>query len=58
MLAGQPAAALIGQVVEVKVTETHKWHVTGHIVNASPKIPHVDSATYFAEKQKEREKKN
>jgi hypothetical protein len=40
---------LIGKVVLLKVTETHKWHISGHILNANPKIPHVDSEKYFAD---------
>jgi hypothetical protein len=48
-LSGQPAAALIGRVVKIKVTETHKWHISGHIIDANPNIPHVEASTYFAE---------
>jgi hypothetical protein len=48
-LSGQPAAALIGRVVLIKVTETHKWHISGHIIDANPAVPHVDASTYFAE---------
>lgn len=56
-LAGQPAAALLGKVVEVKITETHKWHISGYITNATPHIPHpVSNAVYFAEKEAKRAK--
>lgn len=50
---GQPASALVGKVLLIKVTETHKWHVSGHILDASPKIPHADPTTYFPAKKKE-----
>jgi len=54
-LAGQPAAALIGRVVEIKVTETHKWHISGYITNATPKVPHpASNAAYFAEREAQR----
>lgn len=33
----QPAQALIGKCVKIKVTSTHKWHISGKIVDASPK---------------------
>lgn len=54
MVAGQPAGALVGRVVEVRVTETHKWHVSGEITNAMPKVPHVEASVYFEEKAKAR----
>ena len=38
----QPAQALIGKCVKIKVMETHKWHVTGHIIDANPKPVEVD----------------
>jgi len=41
-------------VVLVKVTETHKWHVSGYVIDVSPKVPHVDAAVYFAEREKRR----
>jgi hypothetical protein len=44
-------------VVKVKVTETHKWHITGHITDANPEILHVDSAQYFAECEKKRQER-
>lgn len=57
MLSGQPAAALIGKVVKIKVTETHKWHITGHIIDANPVIPHVEATSYFAECERNRREK-
>jgi len=32
----QPATALIGKCVKIKVTETHKWHISGHIIDLAP----------------------
>ncbi len=52
-LGGQPASSLIGKVIEIKVTETHKWHISGHVTNASPVIPHplnISTEEYFAQK--------
>jgi hypothetical protein len=40
---------LIGRVVKIKVTETHKWHISGHIIDANPTVPHVEASEYFAE---------
>ena len=56
-LSGQPAAALVGRVVKIKVTETHKWHISGHIIDANPTIPHVEAAAYFAECERVRKEK-
>ena len=54
-LGGQPAEALLGRVIEVKVTETHKWHISGHITNANPKVPQpASNAAYFAEREGQR----
>ena len=54
-LAGQPAAALLGKVIEVKITETHKWHISGFITNVAPKVPHpASNAAYFAERDAQR----
>jgi hypothetical protein len=41
-------------VVQIKVTETHKWHISGEITDANPKVPHVDSQRYFEECAKKR----
>jgi hypothetical protein len=41
-------------VVLVRVTETHKWHISGRVINASPQVPHVDSAAYFKERERKR----
>jgi hypothetical protein len=43
-------------VVLIKVTETHKWHISGSIVDAHPSIPHVDSEKYFRERAEARAK--
>jgi threonylcarbamoyladenosine tRNA methylthiotransferase CDKAL1 len=56
-LSGQPAAALIGRVVKVKVTETQKWHITGHIIDANPEVPHVKAEEYFAQCEAQRREK-
>jgi hypothetical protein len=54
-LAGQPAAALLGKVIEVKITETHKWHISGFITNVAPKVPHpASNVAYFAERESQR----
>ena len=48
---------MLGRVIEVKVTETHKWHISGHITNANPKVPHpASNAAYFAERENQRVK--
>jgi hypothetical protein len=45
----------LGKVVKVKVTETHKWHISGHITDASPSIPHpVSDEQYFREREEKR----
>jgi hypothetical protein len=55
---GQPPQALVGKVVRIRVTETHKWHVTGNLIDVSPKIPHEDVGVYFPRKAKEWAAKN
>lgn len=35
-LAGQPAVSLISKCVKIKVTESHKWHITGYIIDVCP----------------------
>jgi hypothetical protein len=51
------AIDVLGRVIEVKVTETHKWHISGHITNANPKVPHpASNAAYFAERENQRVK--
>lgn len=52
----QPAKALIGKCVKVSVTETHKWHVSGHIVDAAPKPVEV-AEDYFEKLDKQRKEK-
>lgn len=42
----QPAKALVGKCVKIKVTGTHKWHITGYIIDANPKPIEV-SEDYF-----------
>ena len=32
----QPAKAFVGKCVKVQVTSTHKWHIAGKIIDASP----------------------
>jgi hypothetical protein len=45
----------LGKVIEVKITETHKWHISGFITNAAPQIPHpASNAVYFAEREAKR----
>ena len=53
-LAGQPAESLIGKCVKIQVTETHKWHVTGYIVDAAPQVPEAP-ADYFERLEKQRQ---
>lgn len=45
-LADQPAKSLIGKCVKIKVTETHKWHISGFITDVNPDIPEAP-ADYF-----------
>jgi hypothetical protein len=52
----QPAAALIGKAVKVKITETHKWHVSGFVTDASPKPIEVGE-DYFEKLDKARKEK-
>lgn len=49
----QPASALIGKCVKIQVTETHKWHISGKIIDASPKPIEVP-VDYFEKLDKER----
>ena len=49
----QPASALIGKCVKIQVTETHKWHISGKIIDASPKPVEVAS-DYFEKLDKDR----
>ena len=42
----QPPEALIGKCVKIKVTDTHKWHVAGHVIDLAPE-PIKVSADYF-----------
>ena len=42
----QQVKALFGKCVKIKVTETHKWHVSGHIVDISPQ-PETVEVDYF-----------
>jgi len=54
----QPAAALLGKVIEIRVTETHKWHITGTVTNLNPVIPHIkDNLRYFEECEEERRRR-
>mgnify|MGYP006893286104 CR=1 FL=1 len=53
ILRDQPAKALIGKCVKIKVTETHKWHVSGFIIDANPPAPQVP-ADYFEKLDKDR----
>eukprot|EP01016_Furgasonia_blochmanni_P017146 TRINITY_DN2002_c0_g2_i4.p1 TRINITY_DN2002_c0_g2~~TRINITY_DN2002_c0_g2_i4.p1 ORF type:complete len:351 (+),score=73.84 TRINITY_DN2002_c0_g2_i4:968-2020(+) len=41
--------ALLGKSVRVKITEAHKWHITGDIVDRNPSVEHV-SEDYFESK--------
>ena len=52
----QPAAALIGKCVKVKITETYKWHIAGNIIDASPKPIEVGE-DYFEKLDKARKEK-
>jgi len=53
-LGGQPAQALIGKCVKVKVVETTKWHIAGYVIDANPRIPEAP-ADYFERLQREEE---
>ena len=52
-LAGQPAEALIGKCVKVLIKQAQKWHISGKIVDASPK-PEKVPADYFEQLEKKR----
>eukprot|EP00347_Sterkiella_histriomuscorum_P012403 403368709 len=52
-LANQPAASLIGKCVKIHVTETHKWHISGYILDASPELPEVP-VDYFERLEKQK----
>ena len=52
----QPASALIGKCVKIKVTATHKWHISGYIVDAAPKPIEV-SPDYFEVLDRQRKEK-
>lgn len=52
----QPAQALVGKCVKIKVTGTHKWHISGYIIDACPKPVEV-SADYFEKLDRERKEK-
>lgn len=52
----QPARALIGKCVKVKVTETHKWHVSGIVIDANPPPVKV-SEDYFEKLDRVRNEK-
>jgi len=52
----QPASALIGKCVKIKVTECHKWHIAGRVIDLAPapvKVPE----DYFEKLDEERKKK-
>ena len=52
----QPAQALIGKCVKIKVTETHKWHISGHVIDASP-APVTVATDYFEKLDRERKER-
>jgi hypothetical protein len=37
----QPVESLIGKCVKIKVKETHKWHISGYIIDAVPILEDV-----------------
>ncbi len=39
--------SLIGHQIIVKVTETHKWHVYGEVIDRNPKCIHVNFYDHF-----------
>lgn len=47
------AEALIGKCVMVKVTETQKWHITGHIIDLNPGYAKSDPS-YFVKLEEAR----
>ena len=46
MLGDQPAEALIGKCVKVKIVSAQKWHISGVIVDANP-APEQAPQDYF-----------
>ena len=51
----QPAKALVGKCVKILVTETHKWHISGKIIDANPKPIEVED-DYFEKLEMERKR--
>mmetsp|Transcript_4502 Transcript_4502/g.3715 ORF Transcript_4502/g.3715 Transcript_4502/m.3715 type:complete len:139 (-) Transcript_4502:222-638(-) len=49
---------LLGKAVKIKVTEAHKWHIVGEIVDREPKFEKVPEDYFGESKQKEEEKIN
>ena len=52
----QPAEALIGKCVRVKILSSHKWHLSGKIIDAAPK-PEKVPADYFESLDRARKEK-
>ena len=52
----QPASALVGKCVKILVTQVHKWHISGHVIDASP-APVVVPEDYFEKLDKARKEK-
>jgi hypothetical protein len=50
----QPVESLIGKCVKIKVKETHKWHISGYIIDAVPKLEDFP-LDYFKRLDKDRE---
>lgn len=49
----QPAEALIGKCIKIKVTEAQKWHISGYVIDLNP-APEKVSANYFEELKEKR----
>lgn len=49
----QPAEALVGKCVKVKITSSGKWHVSGYIIDAAPE-PERAPADYFERLEEKR----
>ena len=51
VLGDQPAEALIGKCVKVKIVSAQKWHISGVIVDANP-APEQAPQDYFEKVEK------
>lgn len=51
ILGEQPPEAFIGKCVKIMVTEGQKWHISGYIIDANPKLIEAEK-DYFEKLEK------